>query len=104
MGPFWSDAPLAICGGPKARRKWASTAFINLLNARFGEWGLTAAERDIALFAIKGRTVQDIARLRQTSKGTVKAQTTAIYRKADVPRLPPLLSLFIKDLMGGASA
>ena len=91
MGPFWSDAPLAICGGPKARRKWASTAFINLLNARFGEWGLTAAERDIA-------------RLRQTSEGTVKAQTTAIYRKADVPRHPPLLSLFIKDLMGGASA
>ena len=84
----------------EARLERASSAFIDLLNARFDEWGLTAAERDVALFAIKGLTVQDIARLRQTSEGTVKAQTAAIYRKADVSGRPQLLSLFIEDLMG----
>jgi DNA-binding CsgD family transcriptional regulator len=84
----------------EARLERASGAFIDLLNARFDEWGLTAAERDVALFAIKGLTVQDIARLRETSEGTVKAQTAAIYRKAQVSGRPQLLSLFIEDLMG----
>ena len=84
----------------EARLERANAAFIDLLNARFDEWGLTTAERDVALFAIKGLSVQDIARLRETSEGTVKAQTAAIYRKADVTGRPQLLSLFIEDLMG----
>lgn len=82
------------------RLERASGAFVDLLNARFDEWGLMAAERDGALLAIKGLTVQDIARLRQTGEGTVKAQTAAIYRRADVLGRPQLLSLFIVDLMG----
>ena len=82
------------------RLERASGAFIDLLNARFDEWRLTAAERDVALFAIKGLNVQEIARLRETSEGTVKAQTAAIYRKADVSGRPQLLSLFIEDMMG----
>lgn len=84
----------------EARLERASSAFIDVLNARFDEWGLTAAERDVALFAIKGLSVQEMARLRETSEGTVKAQTAAIYRKADVTGRPQLLSLFIEDMMG----
>jgi DNA-binding NarL/FixJ family response regulator len=41
----------------------------------------------------------EIATLRNTSEGTVKAQTNAIYRKAGVTGRPQLLSLFIEDLM-----
>ncbi len=77
----------------------ASTAFRELLEERFDEWGLTAAERDVALFAIKGLSTQEIASLRSTSEGTVKAQTNAIYRKAGVTGRPQLLSVFIDDLM-----
>ncbi len=77
----------------------ASGAFHDLLEERFAEWRLTAAERDVALFAIKGLSTADIAALRQTSEGTVKAQTNAIYRKAGVTGRPQLLSLFIDDLM-----
>ena len=77
----------------------ASSAFMDLLQERFVAWGLTPAERDVALFAIKGLSTQDIAQLRVTSEGTVKAQTTAIYRKAGVSGRPQLLSLFIDDLM-----
>ena len=84
----------------EARLERASSAFIDVLNARFDEWGLTAAERDVALFAIKGMSVQEMARLRDTSEGTVKAQTAAIYRKAEVTGRPQLLSLFIEDMMG----
>ena len=83
-----------------ARIDRASGAFADVLTARFDEWGLTAAERDVALFALKGLSMQEIARLRATSEGTVKAQTAAIYRKAGVTGRPQLLSLFIEDMMG----
>ena len=81
------------------RLRRASAAFMDLLEERFTEWGLTPAERDVALFAIKGMSTAEIGVLRATSEGTVKAQTNAIYRKAGVTGRPQLLSLFIEDLM-----
>lgn len=81
------------------RLRRASGAFMDLLGERFAEWGLTPAEADVALFAIKGMSTAEIAGLRQVSEGTVKAQTAAIYRKAGVTGRSQLLSLFIEDLM-----
>ncbi len=81
------------------RLRRASGAFMDLLEERFTLWGLTPAERDVALFAIKGMSTAEIAALRTTSEGTVKAQTNAIYRKAGVTGRPQLLSLFIEDLI-----
>jgi len=81
------------------RLRRASGAFMTLLDERFAEWGLTPAEKDVALFAIKGMSTAEIAGLRATSEGTVKAQTNAIYRKAGVSGRSQLLSLFIDDLM-----
>jgi DNA-binding CsgD family transcriptional regulator len=86
----------------KLRR--ASGAFMDLLDERFVAWGLTPSERDVALFAIKGMSTAEIATLRSTSEGTVKAQTNAIYRKAGVTGRPQLLSLFIDDLIGDTGA
>ncbi len=83
----------------RERLRRASGAFMDVLDERFGEWSLTPAERDVALFAIKGMSTAEIAVLRATSEGTVKAQTNAIYRKAGVSGRPQLLSLFIDDLM-----
>lgn len=80
----------------------ASGAFMDLLEERFEQWGLTPAERDVALFSIKGFSVAEIAGFRSTSEGTVKAQAAAIYRKAGVSSRPQLLSLFIDDLMDEA--
>ena len=81
------------------RLRRASGAFLDLLEERFAEWSLTPAERDVALFAIKGMSTAEISVLRTTSEGTVKAQTNAIYRKAGVSGRSQLLSLFIDDLM-----
>jgi DNA-binding NarL/FixJ family response regulator len=77
----------------------ASGAFAELLDQRFTQWGLTKSERDVAWFTIKGLSIADIARLRQTSEGTVKAQSNAIYRKSGVSGRTQLLSIFIDDLM-----
>ena len=96
---------LVLRSAVKARRaaevrlRRASGAFMDLLAQRFDEWGLTPAEKDVALFAIKGMSTAEIAALRATSEGTVKAQTNAIYRKAEVSGRAQLLSLFIEDLM-----
>ncbi len=81
------------------RLRRASGAFGDLLLEKFEEWRLTPAERDVALFAIKGMSTAEIAGLRNTSEGTVKAQTNAIYRKAGVTGRSQLLSVFIEDLM-----
>ena len=77
----------------------ASGAFAELMQERFAQWALTPAEKDVALFAIKGLSTQEIAALRNTSEGTVKAQTNAIYRKAGVSGRGQLMSLFIDDLI-----
>ena len=77
----------------------ASGAFMEVVDERFRKWGLTPAESDVALFSIKGLSTPEIARLRDTSEGTVKAQTNAIYRKAGVSGRSQLLSIFIDDLM-----
>jgi len=86
----------------KSQLRAASGAFMELLQERFAEWRLTPAECDVALFSIKGLSICEIAELRSTSQGTVKAQTNAIYRKAGVNGRAQLLSLFIEDLMGEA--
>jgi len=79
----------------------ASGAFMELVADHFDRWDLTPAERDVALFAIKGLTTAEIASLRDTSEGTVKAQTNAIYRKAEVSNRSQLVSLFIEELIDG---
>lgn len=81
------------------RLRRASADFRAIMEERFAEWDLTPAERDVALFAVKGMSTAEIARLRATSEGTVKAQTNAIYRKAGVTGRNQLLSLFIEELM-----
>ena len=77
----------------------ASGAFYQLMEDRF-DWSLTPSERDVALLAIKGLSIAEIAEARQTKDGTIKAQSNAIYRKAGVSGRPQLLSLFIDELMG----
>ena len=81
----------------------ASGAFMDVMEERFTAWALTPAERDVALFAIKGMSTSEIATLRDVSEGTIKAQTNAIYRKAGVAGRMQLLSLFIDDLMDPAA-
>ena len=77
----------------------ARAAFKDVLDERFTAWDLTPAERDVAMFSIKGFSTQDIAGFRNVSEGTIKAQTNAIYRKAGVSGRAQLLSLFVDELV-----
>jgi DNA-binding NarL/FixJ family response regulator len=78
----------------------ASGAFDAVMRARFDTWHLTDAERDVAILALKGFSIAEIAGLRNTAQGTAKAQAAAVYRKAGVAGRLQLLSLFLEELMG----
>ena len=81
----------------------ASGDFQALVQEDFNAWGLTPSEQDVALFMLKGFANSEIAALRQTSEGTIKAQTTAVFRKAGVSGRPQLLSHFIEELLADDS-
>jgi DNA-binding NarL/FixJ family response regulator len=71
---------------------------------RFAQWGLTPAEADVALFALKGFDIAGIADLRGAAQGTVRAQLTQVYSKAGVSSRAGLVALFFDDLLDGLPA
>jgi DNA-binding CsgD family transcriptional regulator len=75
--------------------------FQGAVEEHFRAWQLTEAERDVALLSIKGVPVAEIAIMRQTQPGTIKAQSAAIYRKAGVSSRAELISVVIEELIAG---
>jgi len=77
----------------------ARDAMSRIIADRFVDWGLSAAETDVALFALKGCSVTEIAGLRSSAPGTVRAQLSQVYAKAGVSSQAMLMSIFLEDLM-----
>ena len=77
----------------------ARGALADLIRLRFAEWQLTNAEADVALFALKGCDITEIAELRGAAPGTVRAQLARIYAKAGVNSQVGLIALFIEELV-----
>ncbi|MFO1209531.1 MAG: helix-turn-helix transcriptional regulator [Amaricoccus sp.] len=87
----------------EGRMRAASGALGEMIEESFDRWELTPSERDVALLALKGLTIGEIAAIRETRDGTVKAQCAAIYRKAGVSGRPQLMSFFVEELMAGVT-
>lgn len=69
------------------------------VHGKFDEWSLTSAERDIAMYMLKGLSIAEIAAARSTAEGTVKAQTSNIFRKTNVASRMELMSLFMDEFL-----
>ena len=80
----------------------AQGAAAELIQLRFGQWQLTPAEADVALFALKGCDVHEIARMRGAADGTVRAQLTRVYAKAGVSSQSALIAGFVDELIDPA--
>ena len=78
--------------------------FDEIINAQFKEWNLSPAERDIALLSLRGSRISDIAKMRSTSEGTVKAQLSAVYHKSGINTRGELLAHFMDEFLDYASA
>ena len=62
-------------------------------------WDLTPAEREVALLLLKGLSLKEIARVRETTERTARDQARAIYRKAGVAGRSELSAFFLEDLL-----
>lgn len=78
----------------------AQAAVQDVINTEFAAWGLTPAELDVANFLVKGLSTSEIAAMRGSAEGTVKAQLNAIYRKSGTASRAELMSLLIDTMMG----
>lgn len=77
----------------------ARGAMADLVHLRFDEWGLTAAESEVALFSLKGMGINEIATLRKSAPGTVRAQLSHVYMKAGVSSQSGLMSLVVDEFL-----
>jgi DNA-binding CsgD family transcriptional regulator len=90
-------------------RRWSAEAQSQLqglgvaIDRQFERWGLTPAEREVALLQLKGLRHRDIAALRNTSERTVRQQALAIYRKSGLDGRSDLAAFFLEDLLLPAS-
>jgi putative tricarboxylic transport membrane protein len=69
------------------------------IDRQFAAWGLTAAEREVALLMLKGLRHKEIASLRATSERTVRQQALTIYKKAGLDGRTDLAAFFLEDLL-----
>lgn len=73
------------------------------IERQLGQWGLTAAEREIATLLLKGLSLKEIAEARKTSERTVRQQTLALYSKSGVAGRAELSAYFLEDLFAPQS-
>lgn len=69
------------------------------IDGQFDAWGLTPAEREVALLLLKGHSHKAIAKHTDRSAQTVRQHATAVYRKADLSGRAELSAFFLEDLM-----
>lgn len=77
----------------------ARGALAEMVEQRFAEWRLTEAECEVALFALKGCDVAEIAAMRKSAHSTVRAQLSRVYAKAEVSGQPMLIGVFVDELL-----
>jgi DNA-binding CsgD family transcriptional regulator len=69
------------------------------IDRQFDRWGLTPAEREVALLQLKGLRHKAIAELRNRSERTVRQQALAVYRKSGLNGRTDLAAFFLEDLL-----
>lgn len=90
---------LEVMQAQEAALEVARGALGEVIENQFTAWGLTPAERDVGLLALKGLDVSEIAEVRGAAQGTVRAQLTRIYSKAGVSGRAQFAAWFVEDLM-----
>lgn len=68
------------------------------VDRQFGSWGLTRAEREVAVLLLKGLSHKEIAVQTTRSERTVRQHAVALYRKAGLAGRAELAAFFLGDL------
>ncbi|MGD9863376.1 MAG: helix-turn-helix transcriptional regulator [Pseudodonghicola sp.] len=73
--------------------------FTEVVTQYFQRFDLTPAETEVAWLLLKGLSIGEIAALRDTRLGTVKAQCSSIYRKSGASGKSQFISQIVEDLL-----
>lgn len=68
------------------------------INLQFLKWGLSSAEKRVAIELLKGLSHKEIGNLRQSSEKTVRIQAASVYRKANIDGRAQLAAFFLDGL------
>lgn len=69
------------------------------IDRQFDAWGLTPAEREVALLILKGHGHKQIAGLTGRSERTVRQHAVTVYGKAGLGSRAELAAFFLQDLI-----
>lgn len=75
------------------------TGFDRILMDQFQAWNLTKSEREIAILAIRGLSIAEIAAHRNSKEGTVKSHLHHVYTKSSVSSRSDLLAKLMDELL-----
>lgn len=69
------------------------------IDTQLSKWGLSAAEKEVALLLLKGLSLKEIATVRDTTEKTARVQSIAIYSKSGLAGRSELAAFFLEDLL-----
>lgn len=69
------------------------------IDKQFETWGLTAAEREVALLLLKGYSHKHVAQETGRSERTARQHAAAVYQKAGLANRAELAAYFLEDLL-----
>lgn len=69
------------------------------IERQLDRWGLTEAEKEVAVLVLKGLSLKEVADVRGTSERTVRSQSQAVYAKAGLEGRAALSAFFLEDLL-----
>ena len=73
--------------------------YVKVIKWQFKEWGLTRSEQEIAMALLKGLSIKEIARQRDTQEKTVRKQASSIYDKSNLSGRHEFAAWFFEDLL-----
>ena len=77
----------------------ANRAVHDIIEKNFDSWALTASERDIAGLLVKGLSIAEIAKVRNSAEGTIKSHLNAIYRKSGTRSRADVMSQIMDSMI-----
>lgn len=83
----------------RAEAREALEGLGSAIDRQCDRWGLTDAERAVALLLLKGLSMKEVAETRGTTERTVRQQANAVYRKAGLAGRAELAAFFLEDLL-----
>jgi DNA-binding NarL/FixJ family response regulator len=69
------------------------------MDRQFDEWALTPAEKETALFLLKGYSHKEVASLTRRSERTVRQHAVSVYRKSGLSGRAELAAFFFEDML-----